>query len=220
MAEHETAIHIWRDTLTPRQRDSWNSPTSICNRCPAVRAAIAARQASKPPRKPRKSNKTLLLERSLDVVLDCLHEMDLDNRRAAIERIQVSLRSFEEQAAVDETPREVDEKKKPAKRPKAKLKPEAEGETVEAAKGALVWQHVSNSNPMEAHWRAPYADGLDYRAEPANAQGNKITWYIPKMDLPPDHPSGWKVATIGKKVRTLEQAKAICQADFDKGARS
>jgi hypothetical protein len=36
MAKHETAIRIWRDTLTQNKRDSWNSPTSICNRCPFV----------------------------------------------------------------------------------------------------------------------------------------------------------------------------------------
>ena len=56
MAKLETEIMKWRDTLTQRRRDSWNSPTSICNRCPAVRKAIAEAKASR-PRAPRKTNR-------------------------------------------------------------------------------------------------------------------------------------------------------------------
>jgi hypothetical protein len=88
MAAHETAIRIWRDVeLTERQRENWNSPTSICKRCPALRAAIAETNKNKPPRPPRKTNKSLVLERALDVVLDHLNEMDDDNRLVVVERI-------------------------------------------------------------------------------------------------------------------------------------
>jgi hypothetical protein len=82
MAKHETAIRIWRDSLTDRQRESWNSPTSICQRCPAVRADMA----KAPPRASRKPNRSAL-EPALDIVHDCLEEMDADNRRAVLERI-------------------------------------------------------------------------------------------------------------------------------------
>jgi hypothetical protein len=87
MAEHETAIRIWRDTLTQNKRDSWNSPTSICNRCPAVRKAIEADKANKPPRKPRTVNRPLAVERALDTIGDYLHDLDADNRLVMIERI-------------------------------------------------------------------------------------------------------------------------------------
>jgi hypothetical protein len=52
MAKYETAIRAWRDTLTPNKRDAWNSLTSMCNRSPAVRKAIAEASKSKPPPKP------------------------------------------------------------------------------------------------------------------------------------------------------------------------
>src|SRR5262249_8565694 len=55
MARLETKIRAWRDSITQKKRDSWNSPTSICNRCPDVRKAIAeAKRAT--PQRPRKTN--------------------------------------------------------------------------------------------------------------------------------------------------------------------
>jgi hypothetical protein len=83
MANHETAVRAWRDTLTERQRESWNSPTSICQRCSAVRAAMA----KAPARAPRKTNTQRALESALDTLQDCLQEMDADGRAAVIERI-------------------------------------------------------------------------------------------------------------------------------------
>jgi hypothetical protein len=52
MAKLETAIRTWRDTLTENKRENWNSPTLICNRCPAVGKAIAEAKKNKPPRPP------------------------------------------------------------------------------------------------------------------------------------------------------------------------
>ncbi len=87
MAEHETAIRVWRDTLTANKRDSWNSPTSICNRCPVVRQAIAAALVTK-PRKPRPSNSAVALARALDTIGDYLVSVeDADHRAAVVERL-------------------------------------------------------------------------------------------------------------------------------------
>ena len=63
MAKHETEIRKWRDGISQRKRDSWNSPTSICNRCPALRKAIAEANKNKPPRPPRKTDKSIQLTR-------------------------------------------------------------------------------------------------------------------------------------------------------------
>jgi hypothetical protein len=88
MAKHETAIRIWRDGLkSERKRHSWNSPTSICNRCPALRKAMAEAAASKPPRKKHTGDKTLAVDRVIERLVDLLDDMDTDNRRAVIERI-------------------------------------------------------------------------------------------------------------------------------------
>jgi hypothetical protein len=88
MSKHETAIRIWRDTLTQNKRDSWNSPTTICNRCPTLRAAIADAAKSKPPRQPRKSNTMLAVEHALDTLSDYLQTVeDEDARAALIERV-------------------------------------------------------------------------------------------------------------------------------------
>jgi hypothetical protein len=86
MARHETAIRIWRDTLTQNQRDGWNAPTSICNRCPAVRAAMAEAAADRPPRKPRNPSK-LHLEAAIDAIVDGAAELAMDERMAILTRI-------------------------------------------------------------------------------------------------------------------------------------
>jgi hypothetical protein len=95
MAKLETEIRIWRDSLTERKRDTWNSPTSICNRCPAVRKAMAAakvaakankRQGSAPAK--TKTTVSARFEKALDVIADALHEAeDADLRASMVERI-------------------------------------------------------------------------------------------------------------------------------------
>jgi hypothetical protein len=89
MAKHETDVRIWRDSLTTNQRDSWNSPTSICNRCLAVRKAIAEAAKHKPPRRPRtKTSIGAAVERALDVIADAIHAAeDADLRASMVERI-------------------------------------------------------------------------------------------------------------------------------------
>lgn len=88
MVRHEPAVRTWRDALTQNKRDSWNAPTSICNRCPAIRKAIAEAAAGKPPRAPRKRNRNLELERALDTVGDFLAGTDdADQRAVMLERL-------------------------------------------------------------------------------------------------------------------------------------
>ena len=92
MAKHETEIRKWRDGISQRKRDSWNSPTSICNRCPALRKAIAEANKNKPPRPPRKTDKSAALEGLLDKLLDLIGAVeDIDNRRALVERVTSSV---------------------------------------------------------------------------------------------------------------------------------
>jgi hypothetical protein len=103
MAKHETDIRKWRDTLTQNKRDSWNSPSSICNRCPALRKAIAEANANKPPRRPRgKVDKSAAFEQLLDKLLDLISSVeDIDNRRALVERIKVQVDKLVEPAIAD-----------------------------------------------------------------------------------------------------------------------
>jgi hypothetical protein len=110
MAKLETAIRAWRDTLTQNKRDAWNSPTSICNRCPAVRKAIAEAAKSRPPRKKRTTDSTAAVERAFDVIADYLAAVeDADQRAAWVERISALVRQYGEALA--------------APAPKAKTKP-------------------------------------------------------------------------------------------------
>ena len=77
MAAHETAIRAWRDVdLTDNERERWNSPTSICNRCPAVRQAIAAARGNKPvtPRRTSRRN----VEVAIDTIAEHLEQADID----------------------------------------------------------------------------------------------------------------------------------------------
>ena len=88
MAKLETAIRIWRDTLTQNKRDAWNSPTSICNRCPEVRKAIEADKANKPLRKRRVVNRSAKVESAFDTIDDYLYGIeDADHRASLVERL-------------------------------------------------------------------------------------------------------------------------------------
>ena len=89
MARHETAIRVWRDALTPLKRERWNSPTSICSRCPTIKAVMAEQRAGKPARgrKVGSSNNARALELTLDDLQDKLGKLDLDGRKSVVERI-------------------------------------------------------------------------------------------------------------------------------------
>jgi len=92
MAKYDTAIRAWRDTLTEHKRDSWNSPTSICNRCPKLRKVIAEANKNKPPRNRRKRDLMLAVQSQLDKLFDLIAAVeDIDNRRALIEQATSSL---------------------------------------------------------------------------------------------------------------------------------
>lgn len=43
MAKHEAAVLAWRDSLTPKQRDTWNNPNSVFTHCPVFATDKPAR---------------------------------------------------------------------------------------------------------------------------------------------------------------------------------
>jgi hypothetical protein len=128
MAKLETAIRVWRDTLTPNKRDTWNSPTSICNRCPAVRKAMAEAAKDKPARQRGKGkrNPAAALEAHLDKLLDLIAAVDdLDNRRALIERVTSSVARLLPQDEPPSPSTPIKPKRKSRAKAKAELTPES-----------------------------------------------------------------------------------------------
>lgn len=95
MAEHEVEIRAWRNTLTHYKREQWGGPTTICNRCPAVRKAIAEANASKPKRE-RRVDRPKAVEAAIDTIADYLHSVaDADQRASIVERLLAMARQFE-----------------------------------------------------------------------------------------------------------------------------
>jgi len=85
MAKLETAIRVWRDGLTEHQRDHWNSPTSVCNRCPAVRKAVLAARDGQPApvrQKPRQH-----VEQAIDTLREHLERLPDAAKRKLLKRI-------------------------------------------------------------------------------------------------------------------------------------
>jgi hypothetical protein len=198
MADLETAIRIWRDTLTANKRDSWNSPTSICNRCPPVRAAIAASNKAKPPRKPRKPH----VESAIDTFLEHLHSLDTDNRRATIERI---LSPFDLQLAPITA--------------KAKTKPAKKATTV---KDALKWKDTGNASMTGEHhsYEAKIETGK-YTITPADFMslaGGGVTFAGYEIQFYPadyNYPKNKNNRRLKKGIKTAEQAKALAERDYE-----
>jgi hypothetical protein len=161
MAKHETAIRIWRDapTMTQHKRDTWNSPTSICNRCPAVRAAIAEAGTKRPPRAPRKSNKRIEVERALDVLGDYLSSgaVDADERAALLERIVGAGKVARDEPA---PVRSIDE----AIEIVAEL-------LQDEAPNSLRWLARRLGTRIQEVWNQRRKDGEPHRSEPAKKAG-------------------------------------------------
>ena len=84
MAENETAIRTWRDTLTENKRQSWNSPTAICNRCPPVRRVIAAAAANRTRTPRQRRNATVEVERAVDLLSDHMQGLTNADLRASL----------------------------------------------------------------------------------------------------------------------------------------
>jgi hypothetical protein len=101
MGRLESHIMIWRTGLTPRQRDTWNSPATICKKCPEVRKAIEEGNKDKPPRQARPprppADPADELERTVNRVFDLLNALeDVDLRRQQIERLITLLSELSE----------------------------------------------------------------------------------------------------------------------------
>jgi hypothetical protein len=192
MAKLETAIRVWRDEpKNQRTRDSWNSPTSICNRCPAVRTAIAEANRTRPPRPKKAGNKPKALESAIDFILDHLHETeDADHRSAIFERI---LSPFGYVATA-----------KNEKSRKARA-------TAKAPTGALAW--VDKSNDLHHSHEAPATVGMylvnQALAFPSMQPAGYCVTHMPFGTIAGTRSLG--------NAQTVEKGKAIAQADHDAG---
>jgi hypothetical protein len=137
MAKHETPIRVWRDSLMQNQRDRWNSPSSICNRCPAVKKAIAEANKNKPQRRRGPRDPKAAFQSHLDALLDLIAGTeDIDAQRAMIEQVTSSAAKL---LPRDEPPAgPAKPKRKSRAKAKAKAEPEHEiapghSQTAEAA---------------------------------------------------------------------------------------
>jgi hypothetical protein len=87
MAEFETEIMVWRHSLTDNKREAWNSPTSICNRCPAVRKAIGESKAATGTTTRRTRSKKEIgaaVENAFDVIDDYAHSLEDGDAKAVL----------------------------------------------------------------------------------------------------------------------------------------
>jgi hypothetical protein len=156
MGRFESQIVIWRMGLKPRQRETWNSPATICKRCPEVRKAIEEANKNRPPRLPRPRpvvDPADELERAINRVFNLLDEVkDIDLRRQQIERLTTLLSELSEEEpkptkAVKATKpeREPASKPKPRKPKMAKAVKAAKPEPEQAKDGALKWRGTPGS---------------------------------------------------------------------------
>ena len=190
MAEHETAIRLWRDEpAMKRNRDRWNSPTSICNRCPAVRKAIAEASKNRPPRQPRKTNRMLAVERALDVIGDYLSTTeDADQRAAMVERLEALVHQHRPDA--DQQPA------KPIRKRKPKI-------------AALEWSGDDNGPTSTAKT----SEGGGYYvvgSQLTDLKNSIIRYQVERWE---DKPSNTEV--LRKDFKTVAEAKAFAQRDYD-----
>jgi len=193
MARLKTDVRAWRDTLTPNKRDSWNSPTSICNRCPAVRKAIVEASKNRPPRQPRKTNRMLAVERALDVIGDYLSTTeDADQRAAMVERLEALVHQHKFDADQQSA--------KPRKR-----KPKV---------AALEWSGDDNG-PIST---AKTSEGGGYYVvgrQLTDLKNSIIRYQVERWE---DKPSNTEVLREGFK--TVAEARAFAQRDYDKQAKA
>jgi hypothetical protein len=208
MAKHETAIRIWRDspTMTQHKRDTWNSPTSICNRCPAVRAAIAEANKNRPLRQRGKgkpqANPTAALETHLDKLLDLIAAVeDIDNRRVLVERVRSSVVSLLPQ---DESAYQ------PAK--KAVAKSETFGQ-----RKLLTWKVVSKDRDGREGFRAKTPKGRGYYSVDA-AWSDNVNFYVATHHLgPKERTVSPQLLSARLTILTPEDAMAFAERDWEQG---
>lgn len=241
MGRLESHIRIWRTGLKPRQRDTWNSPATICKRCPEVRKAIEEANKNRPPRVPRPRpvvDPADELELTVNRLYDLLDAVkDIDLRREQIERLTTLLSELsgrEEPKPATKArkakPTEEEMEAEPAKaKPPSRKASRAQAEqTVKAVKpqpeqandGPLLWQQsitdpALRSGPAEAYWEAadPGADGYRYVVEPHSKRDNRITTFSAKRQ-PPQPSFETPIEFLGK-ARSLEAAMAIAARHND-----
>jgi hypothetical protein len=198
MGRFESQIQIWRMGLKPRQRDTWNSPATICKKCPEVRKAIEEANKDKPPRqaRPRPTNPSDELERAINRVFDLLNAVeDLDLRRQQIERLTMLLGELSE----------------PEQAPKKKR-----GKRKSAINGALEWK----STAFDTH----DDDGKAITVAEYKAADHRGGYYCVSFacgsEVMPSRRTAYEILQRkGKKQRSLgyaataDEAKAIAERD-------
>ena len=197
MAKHETAIHIWRDTLTERQKESWVSPTSVCTRCPTLKKAIAEANKGKPTRRRRASNKSI--EPAIDTIIDHCQELATDERMLLVGRILSSLDL-------------------PSNLAKAVKAPAAA-----PAKTALKWvttgKHEDFKSGGRLQMRASVKGG-EYLIDPAYSfrvgHDTEINYWDVSFYTNYKRREGHQIGTS----KVLDFAKALAQFDYDSGFKS
>jgi hypothetical protein len=235
MGRLETQIMIWRTGLKPRQRDTWNSPATICKRCPEVRKAIEEANKNRPPRLPRSRpvvDPEDELERAINRVFNLLDEVkDIDLRRQQIERLTTLLSELSEE---EPKPTKAVKATKPEPEPASKPKPrkaktaKAEQTKKPAKKRAasettpLVWKDLGKSTTVDAKpyhgiVTAAVGGGEEYAIDHSflfdifgdGSLKDNFSVYFGRADVPVRDRR-----KIGEAA-TLDKAKAIAQRHYD-----
>lgn len=201
MAAHETAIRAWRVGLvSDKKRDSWNSPTSICNRCPTVRKAIAAARGNKPPRKTK--TKPPAGSSAADAALI---EEQADEIRQLRERLTAAKSAGDFSASEGSVPPATEliglrSENEELKEQLAKLK----GVTEQSS------PHLNTPvEPVTLEWQAEDRSGAT-----AVLPGNKQCEIRLRMMFPSRKGSYFFriVETVKENIKTIDEAKAIAEA--------
>jgi hypothetical protein len=207
MAEHETAVRAWRDTLTENKRESWNSPTSICNRCPAVRKAIDEAAKGKPPRKPRTTNQ---------------HAEDFKPTDSA-EDIAVVIVGMVEQSKAEAIARAILKRlpRSIPSTPLSKSKAKAPNVTAAETKKAelvteLVWETQQTIDPKYPNFKAKTRNGMTYdigASFDAFGQGMPFAGYSIRF-YPPNHKDHKDGKYLKGNIKTAAAAKAFAERHY------
>jgi hypothetical protein len=89
MADNEAAIRAWRENLPPKQYDAWQSPTSICNKCPAIKKSTgAAPRGSRASAKPKPN-----VQAAIDTLAEHLLGLALDERKVVYGQLGLEYKS-------------------------------------------------------------------------------------------------------------------------------
>jgi hypothetical protein len=173
MGRLESQSVIWRMGLKPRQRETWNSPATICKRCPEVRKAIEEANKNRPPRQPRPRpgvNPADELERTINRVFDLLDALkDVDLRRQQIERLTTLLSELSEkemaaEGSVEAVLAAFDALLVALKKKTALERHQIVNPLLEDLGDRLLEAHADDDNTLQEHWEREWDERRRKRA--------------------------------------------------------